>query len=109
MVQVTFGGHNLIVICHAHNLPSCQIQGAHRNKTFLSCRFVQVAAEFILQHRLHILILQPGIDQLLLRMVDNVAQRVEDISISSFTQLNLSAELINGTEVEVDQQNPLPC
>ncbi|MNI22874.1 hypothetical protein D3C73_764380 [compost metagenome] len=72
MVQVTFGGHNLIVISHTYNLPSCQIQGAYRNKSFLSCRFVQVAAVFILQHRLHILILQSGIDQLLLRMIDNI-------------------------------------
>ncbi|MMZ60716.1 hypothetical protein D1872_228280 [compost metagenome] len=85
----------------ADDFPAGRFYRLNRDQPLFALRFIHIASIGVVQHRLDILIFQPGVNELLLRVIDDVADAVDDINISFFTQADPLAQFIDRSKVDV--------
>ena len=90
---------------HAHQLPAGVAHGLDRDLSAAALKGLPPGAVPVGGGRPVILLLEPGIDQLLSGVVDQLPVPVDEVEISAVGQLHVPAHLLNAREAHVHQQH----
>ena len=111
LVDPVPAAQQLLRIGDAHGGPARRLRRAGDVESAAAPVAEEHPAVFGREHLLGVLLLQPRVDEILLRVPEDAARPVDEVDIAPAAQLDIRAEPVDDLIVEVDQQHALhlPC
>ena len=91
---------------HTHQLPAGVAHGLNSHLPLPPLKALPVAPVGVARRRPVVLLQQAGVDQLLPRVIDQLAGAVDEIEVTAVGQLYIPADLLDAAEAHVHQQHP---